>query len=163
MIERDQILGAFCRLNIGNTRSGKYVVFVVAIINNYRQRFVAYGDKGFRSRFTYGFRFGGDIYYVRFVSGVDMGQLRYIYFFKCGWKLYGRVRVFSCGAMIFFYAVRYVLVEFGMAKISVLLATFVIVRDCNVEVLIFLNDNIRNILLKFLILRSNNGSNVSGV
>lgn len=65
--------------------------------------------------------------------------------------------------MIFFYAVRYVLVEFGMAKISVLLATFVIVRDCNVEVLIFLNDNIRNILLKFLILRSNNGSNVSGV
>lgn len=75
MIQWDQILGVFCCLNIGNMCSGKYVVFVVVIINNYCQCFVVYGDKGFCLCFMYGFCFGGDIYYVCFVSGVDMGQL----------------------------------------------------------------------------------------
>ncbi|AAN79337.1 hypothetical protein i14_0830 [Escherichia coli str. 'clone D i14'] len=162
MTQRDQIPGAFCRLNTGDTRSGKYVAFVVATINNHRQRLAAHGDKGFGARFTHGFRFGGDIHHVRFASGVDMGQLRHTYFFKCGWKLHGRVRASSCGAMIFSHAVRHALVEPGMAKISVLLATPATARDCNVEVPISSNDNIRNTSPKPSISRSNNGSSASG-
>ncbi len=63
----------------------------------------------FGARFTHGFRFGGDIHHVRFASGVDMGQLRHTYFFKCGWKLHWtrtgiqlwRNDIFPCGTARF--------------------------------------------------------------
>ncbi len=113
MTERDH-LQVFCRRRPAIRAVANTSPLWLATINNHRQRLAAHGDKGLppalHARFPLWRRHPPC---GRFASGVDMGQLRHTYFFKCGWKLHGRVRASSCGAMIFSHAVRHALVEPG--------------------------------------------------
>ncbi len=109
MTERDQIPGVFCRLILAIRAVANMLPLwwrPSIIIASVSLRMVTKASAR-ASRNASVLR----ITDVRFASGVDMGQLRHTYFFKCGWKLHGRVRASSCGAMIFSHAVRHALVQ----------------------------------------------------
>ncbi|MNF01369.1 hypothetical protein D3C80_2003500 [compost metagenome] len=82
MAQRDEIPGAFRRLNPGDTCGSKHITFVVAAVDNHGQRFRQHSDKGFGTRFAHRFGFGRDIHHMGFACGVNMGELRHNYFFK---------------------------------------------------------------------------------
>ena len=75
MTQRDQLPGAFGRLDPGDTRGGKHIAFVVAAVDNHRQGRRLHFDISLGARFAHRFRFAGDIDHMGFTRGVNMGQL----------------------------------------------------------------------------------------
>ena len=75
MTQRDQLPGAFGRLDPGDTRGGKHVAFMVAAVDNHRQGRRLHLDISLSARFAHRFRFAGDIHHMGFARGVNMGQL----------------------------------------------------------------------------------------
>lgn len=75
MIQWDQFSGVFGCLDFGDMCGGKYVVFMVVVVDNYCQGCCLYFNVSFGVCFVYCFCFVGDIDYMGFICGVNMGQL----------------------------------------------------------------------------------------
>ena len=57
MAKRNQLPGAFCRLDPGNARGGKDIAFVMATVDNHRQRRGLHFNIGLGARFANRLRF----------------------------------------------------------------------------------------------------------